>query len=81
VFYVGGEVNKPGVFQYLGETTVTKAIQSAGDFTNFANRGKVWLIRASGERIKVNCNKALENPSLDLPVYPGDQIQVVRRLL
>jgi protein involved in polysaccharide export with SLBB domain len=81
VYYVGGEVNKPGAIQYLGETTVTKAIQSAGDFTNFANRGKVWLIRASGERLKVNCNKALENPSLDLPVYPGDQIQVVRRLL
>jgi protein involved in polysaccharide export with SLBB domain len=81
VFYVGGEVNKPGAIEYLGATSVTKAIQSAGDFTNFANRGKVWLIRASGERIKVNCNKALENPSLDLPVYPGDQIQVVRRLL
>ena len=81
VFYVGGEVVKPGVFQYLGETTVTKAIQSAGDFTDFANRGKVWLIRANGQRIKVNCTKALENPSLDLPVYPGDQIQVPRRII
>ncbi|HEY1718530.1 MAG TPA: polysaccharide biosynthesis/export family protein [Verrucomicrobiae bacterium] len=81
VFYVGGEVVKPGVFQYLGETTVTKAIQSAGDFTDFANRGKVWLIRANGQRIKVNCTKALENPSLDPPVYPGDQIQVPRRLI
>jgi polysaccharide export outer membrane protein len=81
VFYVGGEVNKPGVFQYLGETTVTKAIQSAGDFTNFANRSNVTLIRASGERIEVNCKKALENPSLDPPVYPGDQIHVKRRII
>jgi polysaccharide export outer membrane protein len=81
VYYVGGEVVKPGVFQYLGETTVTKAIQAAGDFTDFANRSKVWLIRANGQRIKINCTKALENPSLDLPVYPGDQIQVPRRII
>jgi protein involved in polysaccharide export with SLBB domain len=80
VYYVGGEVNHPGVFQYLGQTTVTRAIKAAGDFTDFANRGKVWLIRASGQRIKVNCNEALEDPSQDPPVYPGDQIQVPRRL-
>ena len=81
VYYVGGQVNKAGPILYVGETTVTKAIQSAGDFTDFANRSKVWLIRANGKRIKVNCNKAFENPSLDLPVYPGDQIQVPRRFL
>jgi protein involved in polysaccharide export with SLBB domain len=80
IFYVGGEVKTPGRQLYVGATTVTKAIQSAGDFTDFANRGKVWLIRADGQRIKVNCNKALEDPSQDLPVYPGDQIQVPRRL-
>lgn len=79
VYYVGGEVNKAGPILYVGETTVTRAIQSAGDFNDFANRGKVWLIRANGKRIKVNCNKAFENPSLDPPVYPGDQIQVPRR--
>jgi len=78
VYYVGGEVKQPGRQLYVGETTVTRAIQSAGDFTDFANRGKVWLVRANGKRIKVNCNKALENPSLDPPVYPGDQIQVPR---
>jgi protein involved in polysaccharide export with SLBB domain len=81
VYYVGGEVKQPGRQLYVGETTVTRAIQSAGDFTDFANRRKVWLIRASGKHIKVNCNKALEDPALDLPVYPGDQIQVPRRFL
>jgi len=80
VFYVGGEVKQPGRQLYVGETTVTKAIQSASDFTDFANRSKVWLIRANGERIKVNCIKALQDPSLDPPVYPGDQIQVPRRI-
>lgn len=80
VFYIGGEVKQPGRQLYIGETTVTKAIQAAGDFTDFANRNKVWLIRSTGDRIKVNCNKALQDPSLDPPVYPGDQIQVPRRL-
>jgi polysaccharide biosynthesis/export protein VpsN len=80
VFYVGGEVKQPGRQLYVGETTVTKAIQAAGDFTDFANRSKVWLIRSTGDRIKVNCNKALQDPSLDPPVYPGDQIQVPRRI-
>jgi protein involved in polysaccharide export with SLBB domain len=80
VYYVGGEVKQPGRQLYVGTTTVTQAIQSAGDFTDFANRSKVLLIRANGQRIKVNCIKALEDPSQDPPVYPGDQVQVPRRL-
>jgi polysaccharide export outer membrane protein len=80
VYYVGGEVKQPGRQLYVGEVTVNKAIQSAGDFTDFANRKKVWLIRNNGQRIKVNCVKAAEDPSLDPPVYPGDQILVPRRL-
>lgn len=80
VYYVGGEVKLPGRQLYVGTTTVTQAIQSAGDFTDFANRSKVLLIRANGQRIKVNCNKALEDPSKNPPVYPGDQIHVPRRL-
>jgi polysaccharide export outer membrane protein len=80
VYYVGGEVNHPGVFQYIGTTTVTKAVQAAGDLTNFANHGKVWLVRATGSRVKVNYDKALEDPAKDPLVYPGDQINVDRRI-
>jgi protein involved in polysaccharide export with SLBB domain len=75
VYYVGGQVAAPGPKEYLGETTVTKAIQAAGDFNNFAKH-KVWLNRASGQRIQVDCDKALKDPSLDPQVYPGDQIVV-----
>jgi protein involved in polysaccharide export with SLBB domain len=80
VYYVRGEVHTPGRLVYVGATTVTKAITSAGDFTDFANHKKVWLIRANGDRIKVNCDKALEDPSQDPAVYPGDQIEVERRI-
>ena len=81
VYYVGGEVSSPGRQLYVGDTTVTKAIQSAGGLTDFANHGKVWLTRATtGQRIRVNYDKALENPAKDPPVYPDDQINVDTRL-
>ena len=79
IYYVRGEVKQPGREIYVGETTVTKAITSASDFTDFASH-KVWLIRANGKRIKVNVDKALEDPTMDPQIYPGDQIVVPRRL-
>jgi len=80
VYYVGGEVRSPGRQEYLGETTVTKAIQSAGDFTDFASRKKVRLTRAYGKTITVNCIKALADSSKDPQVFPGDKITVPRRI-
>ncbi len=81
VYYVGGEVKGPGKQLYVDGTTVTKAIQSAGGLTDFANHGKVWLTRASnGQRIRVDYDTALENPAKDPPVYPDDQVNVERRI-
>ena len=76
VYYVRGEVKQPGRQVYSAETTVTRAITAAGDFTDYSDRKNIWLIRASGQRFKVNCLKALEHPEMDPPVYPGDQIEV-----
>jgi protein involved in polysaccharide export with SLBB domain len=80
VYYVTGEVKQPGRQLYVGQMTVTKAITTAGDFTDFANHKKVRLIRANGQTIKVNCDKALQDPSQDPSVYPNDQIQVPRKI-
>jgi polysaccharide export outer membrane protein len=81
VYYVTGEVKQPGRQLYLGgQMTVTKAITTAGDFTDFANHKKVWLTRANGQRIKVNCAKIQAGKAEDPPVYPNDQIQVPRRI-
>jgi polysaccharide export outer membrane protein len=79
VFYVRGEVHNPGRQIYVGQITVTKAITSAGDFTDFANRKKVWLVRAGGQRFRLNCNDILDGTAPDPQVYPGDQIEVTRR--
>ena len=80
VFYVRGEVRQPGRQLYVGQNTVTKAITSAGDFTDFANRKKVLLTRANGQRFKLNADAILNGEAPDPPVYPGDQIEVARRV-
>lgn len=79
VYFVRGEVKNPGRLVYVGSITVTKAITSAGDFTDFANHHKVYLIRADGHRFKLDCDRILSGDRPDPPVFPGDQIEVRRR--
>jgi len=80
VYYVRGEVKSPGRMIYTGPITVSKAITSAGDFTDFSNRGKVTLTRANGERFKLDLDRILAGEDPDPPVFPGDQIEVGRRI-
>jgi len=81
VFYVGGEVGHPGVFDYISDTTVTKAIQAAGGLTPFSSHRNIWLVHAgSSKRIRVNYDDALKDPLEDPPVYPDDQITVDRSI-
>src|SRR4030095_4642237 len=79
VFYVDGEVKHPDRFIYQGEITVLQAIAAAQGFNEFAGRGRVELTRSTGEKLKIYYRKARDNPSLDLPVFPGDRISVPRR--
>ncbi len=79
VFFVRGDVKAPGRQIYTGPITLTKAITSAGDFTEFANRRNVVLIRASGKRFSVDCVAILDGKKPDPSVYPGDQIDVRKK--
>lgn len=78
-YYVGGEVKAPGEKPYLANMTLTKAIQAAGDVTDFADKKRVQLTRVNGEVLRVSYTRALENPRNDPPVFPGDKIHVPRR--
>lgn len=80
VYYVSGEVKGAGRVLYTGPTTVTKAITAAGDFTDFADKADVTLIRGNN-RFFLNVKKILNGDAKDPPVYPGDQITVGRRIL
>lgn len=72
---VGGSVRSPQRVAYTPDMTVLSAINAAGDFSEFANRKSVVILRG-GERIVVNCKEIARNPSKDVKVLPGDQIQV-----
>jgi len=79
-YYLDGEVKAPARQIYVSRITVLKAIASAGGFTDFANKKGVKLTRLDGRKATVNCVKALDDPSLDLEVYPGDKIYVPRSI-
>ena len=78
-FFVSGEVRSPNKVPWTGELRVTQAISACGDFTDFANRKNVQLIRVDGTSLTVNCVKALGDSKLDPKVMPGDTIKVHRR--
>ncbi len=78
-FFVGGEVRNPQRLPYFAQITVLRAIQAAGDFTDFANRKKVQLIRSNGQKHIINCLDAQKKPALDLQVFPNDTINVPRK--
>lgn len=79
-FFVGGQVRNPNRFPFTEGMTVLKAIQSAGDFNEFARRGRVQVTRIDGSTFIVDGNRALRNPEYDVPIHPGDRIDVPRGL-
>ena len=79
MYFVGGEVKNPNRQFYTGPITVLRAIDTAGGFTDFANRSNIEMTRQGGEKVRINYKKALRDPKLDPEVYPNDQIIVHRR--
>jgi polysaccharide export outer membrane protein len=77
-FYVGGEVKNPGRFPWSEDTTLMKAINTASGFTDYANRGRVQLVRGKESPQIFNCEELLRNPAKDVPIRPGDTITVSR---
>lgn len=84
LFYIRGEVARPGPYQFESEMTILRAISYAGGFSQFANRKQVDILRsgANGVQAKITVNvKAIEDGKKeDLPLRPGDTIIVPRRI-
>jgi protein involved in polysaccharide export with SLBB domain len=78
-YHVDGEVRAAGPKPYLGETDVVKAIAAGGGFTEFARKSKIRVIHPNGKSDVINYEKAIEDSSHNMPVYPGDKIYVPRR--
>jgi len=84
VFYIRGEVTKPGAYLLESGMTVLKAISLAGGFTQFANRKQVDVLRAGGSGVQskstVNVKAIEDGKKEDLPIRPNDTIIVPRRI-
>lgn len=81
-FTISGEINRPGNYAILENTTVLKAISIAGGFTRFGSSSRVKILRPRKDRpgymsIKVDLKAVLDgDASADVVIEPGDIIVV-----
>jgi polysaccharide export outer membrane protein len=83
VFFIRGEVNKPGMYYLENGMTVMKAISVAGGLAQFANRKDIQLLRADGghrEKLTVNLKAIESGKKEDISLHPNDTIIVPRRI-
>lgn len=78
-FYVGGEVKVNNRYQLQSEMTVLRAIDSAGGFTEFADRNRIELRRQDGTVVMLSEKKIKKGQAVDLPVQANDHITVKKR--
>ena len=72
---VSGDVRQPRRVEYTTDLTVLGAISAAGGFTDYADQRKVRLLRGKEVRM-IDVKAVRSNPSLDIALLPGDQIEV-----
>ena len=72
---VGGAVRSPTRVPFTADLTVLGAITAAGGVTDYADQGKVKLLRG-GEVTVINIKDVRKNPDKDVKVKPGDKIEV-----
>lgn len=78
-FYVGGEVRNPGRHNWTEDITLLKAINTAGGFTDFANRRKVEVTRGKNKHT-MDAEEIRQHPDKDVTIQPGDSIYVTRSI-
>jgi polysaccharide export outer membrane protein len=72
---VSGDVRQPRRVEYTSDLTLLGAISAAGGFTDYADQRKVRVLRGSNVQM-VDVREVRSNPSLDIKLLPGDQIEV-----
>jgi len=72
-FYIIGEVNNPGSYQYVNGMTVINAVALAGGFTYRADQDDIVITRGGSE------GKKIDDVKPDTAVLPGDIVEVTER--
>ncbi|MGH7925169.1 MAG: polysaccharide biosynthesis/export family protein [Candidatus Binatus sp.] len=81
VFYVVGEVNKPGAYKLHSGEFLSQALAEAGGLGEFADPSKIRILRHKETEtvvLTVNYNlvRSGGDVSADVPVEPGDTVSV-----
>ena len=74
---VFGEVLNPLSFEYSKDLRVSSAINQAGGYQQFADKRRVYIIKANGIVEKASTNIFTKNVKLE----PGDTIIVPRKII
>ena len=77
VINVLGEVINPIAFEYSKKINVRSAIANAGGYKDYADKRKVYVIKANGLIERANRNIFVKNINLE----PGDTIIVPRKII
>jgi len=86
-FVVGGQVGKPGKFEWRGDVTLTQAIAIAGGLTDAAKHSQVLMFRRISDQWTeakvINMKKMLNARNLqeDPVLQPGDMLFVPKNAL
>lgn len=76
---IGGAVRQPSRVPFTEDMTLLTAISAAGGFNDFADQKRVRLLR--GKEVKVlDVRQFRKNPGKDLPLQPGDRVEVPQTL-
>lgn len=78
-FYILGEVESPGQYEYEAGLTLLNAVAIAGGFTYRANQEEFELIRKTMKEGDVETSQKLKIESLGTPIMPGDTIHIKER--
>lgn len=70
LYYIKGEVARPGGYSYVDGLTVAKAVALAGGFTVRASKKRISLVR------EANPDEPVESVDLNAPILPGDVVTV-----
>jgi len=77
MYYLEGEVNKPGKYALIVPTTVLEALVNAGGFKDFANQTHIRIIRGK-DTFNFNYKQVIKNQHTEqnIKLLPGDIIIV-----
>lgn len=71
-FYILGEVNSPGKYEYVSGINLFNAVAMAGGYTHRARRNRAEITRSNPEKV-------IENAEHSTVILPGDIIYIRER--